>query len=91
MNHRLSTTKTKVCTSGEDLTKSGDRNVLECVDENNVSNVMRGNTHEGGGTFTEVDGNINSQKYINTLDTHLWPVIPRYFPIQNSKITKCET
>ena len=29
-------------------------------------------THEGVGTFTEVDGNINSQKYINILDTHLW-------------------
>ena len=40
-------------------------------------------THEGVGTFTEVDGNINSQKYINILDTHLWPVIARHFPNNN--------
>jgi hypothetical protein len=40
-------------------------------------------THEGVGTFTEVDGNIDSQKYINILDTHLWPVIARHFPNNN--------
>jgi hypothetical protein len=32
------------------------------------------------GTFTEVEGNINSWKYINILDTYLWPVIARRFP-----------
>jgi hypothetical protein len=32
-------------------------------------------TYQGVGTFTEVEGNINSGKYINILDTYLWPVI----------------
>jgi protein involved in sex pheromone biosynthesis len=37
-------------------------------------------TYQGVGTFTEVEGNINSRKYINILDTYLWPVIARHFP-----------
>jgi hypothetical protein len=32
-------------------------------------------TYQGVGTFTEVEGNINSGKYINILDTYLRPVI----------------
>ena len=31
--------------------------------------------YQGVGTFAEVEGNINSQKYINILDTYLRPVI----------------
>ena len=37
-------------------------------------------TYQGVGTFTEVEGNINSRKYINILDTYLWSVIARHFP-----------
>ena len=37
-------------------------------------------TYQGVGTFTEVESNINSRKYINILDTFLWPVIARHFP-----------
>jgi transposase len=37
-------------------------------------------TYQGVGTSTEVEGNINSRKYINILDTYLWPVIARHFP-----------
>jgi len=37
-------------------------------------------TYQGVGTFMEVDGYINSRKYINILDTYLWPVIARHFP-----------
>ena len=33
----------------------------------------------GVGTLTEVDGNINSDKYISVLDENLWPVVARYF------------
>jgi hypothetical protein len=36
-------------------------------------------TYQGVGTFTEVEGNINSRKYINILDAYLWPVIARHF------------
>jgi hypothetical protein len=36
-------------------------------------------TYQGVGTFTEVEGNINSRMYINILDTYLWPVIARHF------------
>ena len=36
-------------------------------------------TYQGVGTVTQVEGNINSRKYINILDTYLWPVIARYF------------
>ena len=34
---------------------------------------------DGVGTITEVDGNINSAKYISVLDTNLWPVITKNF------------
>ena len=37
-------------------------------------------TYQGVRTFTEAEGNINSRKYINILDTYLWPVIARHFP-----------
>ncbi|PJE77746.1 hypothetical protein CI610_03324 [invertebrate metagenome] len=29
--------------------------------------------------MTPVEGNINSEKYINVLDTHLWPVVAKMF------------
>lgn len=34
----------------------------------------------GIGTFTPVIGNIDSRKYIDILDEHLWPVLARHFP-----------
>lgn len=34
----------------------------------------------GIGTLTHVDGNIDSRKYINILDEHLWPVLAQHFP-----------
>ena len=37
-------------------------------------------TYQGVGIFTQVWCNINSRKYINILDTYLWPVIARHFP-----------
>jgi hypothetical protein len=37
-------------------------------------------TYQGVRTSTEVEGNINSRKYINILDTYLWPGIARHFP-----------
>ena len=36
-------------------------------------------TYQGVGTFTEVDGNANSRKYINILDTCVWSVNARHF------------
>lgn len=33
----------------------------------------------GVGTLTQVDGNINSEKYISVLDANLWPVVARHF------------
>ena len=39
-----------------------------------------GITYQGVGTFTEGECNINSRKYINILDTYLWPVLARHFP-----------
>lgn len=38
---------------------------------------------EGVGTLTDVEGNINSQKYIDILEDNLWPVIARHFPDNN--------
>ena len=35
------------------------------------------------GTLTEVEGNINSAKYIGVLDTNLWPVIAKNFEISH--------
>jgi hypothetical protein len=37
-------------------------------------------TYQRVGTFTEVEGNINSRKYINILDSYLCPVIARHLP-----------
>jgi hypothetical protein len=39
-------------------------------------------TYQGVRTFTEVEGNINSWKYINILNTYLLPVIARHFPFR---------
>jgi len=32
------------------------------------------------GTLVEIDGTMNSEKYIETLDSHLWPVVAKNFP-----------
>ena len=37
-------------------------------------------TYDGVGTLAVIDGNINSQNYIDILDTNLWPVIAKVFP-----------
>ena len=37
-------------------------------------------TFNGIGTLTPVEGNIDSEKYIEVLDQHLWPVIAKEFP-----------
>ena len=34
----------------------------------------------GIGTLTEIDGNIDSAKYISVLDEFLWPVVVKNFP-----------
>lgn len=40
-------------------------------------------TYHGVGTLTRMDGNINSDKYIQIIDNNLWPVIARHFPDNN--------
>lgn len=37
-------------------------------------------TFDGVGTFVPVNGTINSQKYTDILDEHLWPVVAKTFP-----------
>ena len=37
-------------------------------------------TWYGIGTLSFVDGNIDAEKYLNTLEENLWPVIARQFP-----------
>lgn len=39
--------------------------------------------YDGIGTLTSVNGNINSEKYIDILENNLWPVIVRHFPHGN--------
>lgn len=34
----------------------------------------------GVGTLTDVQGNINSEKYQDILENNLWPVLARHFP-----------
>ena len=36
-------------------------------------------TFQGVGVLPPVEGNINSEKYINILDTYLWPVVAKNF------------
>ena len=36
-------------------------------------------SHKGVGTIVDIEGNINSNKYINILDQNLWPVIAKCF------------
>jgi hypothetical protein len=33
---------------------------------------------DGAGTITDVEGNINSAKYIDILDNNLWPVVAKF-------------
>ena len=35
-------------------------------------------THEGVGTLGPVEGDINSKKYIEICNEHLWPVIAKF-------------
>lgn len=37
-------------------------------------------TYHVVGTFDRVNGNINSEKYIDILDNNMWPVVARHFP-----------
>ena len=37
-------------------------------------------TYKGVGKFVPVEGNMNSEKYINMLDECLWPVVTKHFP-----------
>jgi hypothetical protein len=34
-------------------------------------------TYLGVGTLVPITGNMNSEKYINTLDQYLWPVVDK--------------
>ena len=36
-------------------------------------------TYSGVGTLVPITGNMNSEKYINTLDEFLWPVVAKQF------------
>ena len=49
--------------SEEDRTKYGDRNALVSVETVKYSAMFVGSWRVG--TFTEIDGNINSQKYMD--------------------------
>jgi mannose-6-phosphate isomerase-like protein (cupin superfamily) len=40
-------------------------------------------TNYGTGLLAFVDGNMNSQKYIDTLEHYLWPVITKHFSNQH--------
>ena len=57
-------------------------------------------TYDGVGTVVPIDGNIDSKKYMEILDAHLWPVVAKHFtdkpfifhddnaPAHNSKFTR---
>jgi hypothetical protein len=36
-------------------------------------------TYYGVGTLAFIDGNMNSQTYIQTLDDNIWPVVTKHF------------
>ena len=40
-------------------------------------------TYYGTGLLAFADGNVNSQKYIDTLEHYLWPVITKHFSNQH--------
>jgi Zn/Cd-binding protein ZinT len=40
-------------------------------------------TYYGVGTLAFIDGNMNSQKYIQTLDDNIWPVVTKHFVFFN--------
>lgn len=58
---------------------------LVCAPSNRKLSVMIWGCicYDGVGTLTSVNGNINSQKYIEILENNLWPVIVRHFPHGN--------
>lgn len=51
------------------------------VDQSAVSVLFWGCiTYKSVGKIVPVEGNMNSEKYINVLDECLWPVVTKYFP-----------
>jgi hypothetical protein len=43
-------------------------------------------TYYGVGTLAFIDGNMNSQKYVQTLDDNIWPVVTKHIQlIQSSR------
>ena len=73
------------CTLAHGMMRNGLQDVLEStltLNPNVRASVMFWGciTYDGVGTLAVVDGNINSQKYIDILDTNLWSVIAKVFP-----------
>ena len=65
--------------------KPGDPNALVCTAaillEKKLSAMFCGCiSYNCIGTLTLVQGNIDSGKYIEVLDQHLWPLIAKEFP-----------
>ena len=52
-------------------------------------------TYKGVGKLVPVEGNMNSEKYINVLDECLWPVVTKHFPTdrwtlqEDKKVMSC--
>ena len=52
-------------------------------------------TYKGDGKLVSVEGNMNSEKYINVLDECLWPVAAKHFPTdrwtlqEDKKVMSC--
>jgi hypothetical protein len=47
-----------------------------------VSNIIELTciTFDGVGTLTEIEGNMNTTKYLETIGDNVWPVIAKIFP-----------
>lgn len=67
--------------------KDEEKYLPQCVgqysdfERRNVTSVMFWGCvcYDGVGTLVEIDGNMNTDKYIETLDNYLWPVVARHF------------
>jgi hypothetical protein len=53
----------------------------ECQDSTLKLMVWGCVTYFGMGTLAFINGNMNSEKYINTLDNYLWPAVTKHYGV----------
>jgi hypothetical protein len=51
-------------------------NIIVYIARDSRLHIYAFRTFDGVGTLTEIEGNMNTTKYLETLGDNIWPVIP---------------